>query len=438
MFKDKLKENRLKLGMSQEALAQKVFVSRSAVAKWEQGRGLPEDESLERLAKLFGVSSDDLLTKEDMKQEIAMNEEDLTKNKKKTLISSLVAGIAVVAMAVAVLCGAFIYRPSGEEAIENDSLAFTEMSDSRLLALNMTSKGRINYSQWQDCQFVDEFGSQMSEINDLNLREGDELQFSYLADKNAFGKKKIGSLGISNIALKSHRFSKNNTLFGVGCSFADSEIFSDTDALSSYVRWYEMNPDSLTGIAIDLKTQNVYSLKITITSGAIDTIDYAVAFDPAKIPSGILRTFFNGYSNNWDSSYFDMKVGRELSFQKVSTVVIDSLTSSLLGAMPQPSNACGYSYVRYNLTVLAKQNPSRYQIKSYDSLDALLGTTLVSPSSDLSTLSLPKGRAYSFVEEYQGDSLVSTSEKMAAGAEYHFYFSNAAGFYDRDKSRTTL
>jgi transcriptional regulator with XRE-family HTH domain len=438
MFKDKLKENRLKLGMSQEDLAQKVFVSRSAVAKWEQGRGLPEDESLERLAQLFGMSSDDLLTKEDMKQEIATNEKDLTKNKKKILISSLIAGVAVVAMAVTALCGAFIYRPSGEEAIENDSLASTETSDSRLLALNMTSKGRINYSQWRDCQFADEFGNQMSGINDLNLREGDELQFSYLADKNAFGKKKIGSLGISNIALKSHLFSKENTLFGVGFSFGGSETFSPSDALSSYVRWYEMNPDSVTGIAIDLKTQNVYSLKITVTSGAIDTIDYAVAFDPEKISSEILQAFFNGYSNDWDRNYFDMKIGRELGFQRVSIVVINSLTFSLLGAMPRPNNACGYSYVRYNLSVLSKPNPSRYQIKSYDSLDTLLGTTLVSPSSDLSTLSLPKGRAYSLVEEYQGDSLVSTSEKIAAGAEYRFYFSNAAGFYDRDKSRTTL
>lgn len=56
MFKDKLKENRLKSGLSQEELAQKVFVSRSAIAKWEQGRGLPEDESLDRLAHFLRYS----------------------------------------------------------------------------------------------------------------------------------------------------------------------------------------------------------------------------------------------------------------------------------------------------------------------------------------------------------------------------------------------
>ena len=70
MFKDKLKDNRLRLGLSQEDLAQKIFVSRSAVAKWEQGRGIPEDDSLERLSELFGIPSDVLLSKEDMKQEV--------------------------------------------------------------------------------------------------------------------------------------------------------------------------------------------------------------------------------------------------------------------------------------------------------------------------------------------------------------------------------
>lgn len=55
MFSEKLKELRTKAGLSQEELASKIFVSRSAVAKWEQGRGLPEDDSVERLAALFNV-----------------------------------------------------------------------------------------------------------------------------------------------------------------------------------------------------------------------------------------------------------------------------------------------------------------------------------------------------------------------------------------------
>ena len=59
-FNENLKELRLKKGMSQAELAEKVFVSRSAVAKWENGLGLPSDDSLNRLAEFFGVEREEL------------------------------------------------------------------------------------------------------------------------------------------------------------------------------------------------------------------------------------------------------------------------------------------------------------------------------------------------------------------------------------------
>lgn len=65
MFKDKLKELRLKEKLTQAELAEKIYVSRSAVAKWEQGRGLPTVESLEALSKYFNVSEDELIGKKE-------------------------------------------------------------------------------------------------------------------------------------------------------------------------------------------------------------------------------------------------------------------------------------------------------------------------------------------------------------------------------------
>lgn len=59
-FNENLKELRLKKEMSQAELAEKVFVSRSAVAKWENGLGLPSDDSLNRLAEFFGVEREEL------------------------------------------------------------------------------------------------------------------------------------------------------------------------------------------------------------------------------------------------------------------------------------------------------------------------------------------------------------------------------------------
>lgn len=54
-FKDKLKKLREEKKISQQKLADEIFVSRSAIAKWENGLGLPSEESMNALIKYFGV-----------------------------------------------------------------------------------------------------------------------------------------------------------------------------------------------------------------------------------------------------------------------------------------------------------------------------------------------------------------------------------------------
>lgn len=61
MFAQKLKQLRTEKVLAQDELAKQVHVSRSAVAKWEQGRGYPTEESVADLCALFGVSKDELI-----------------------------------------------------------------------------------------------------------------------------------------------------------------------------------------------------------------------------------------------------------------------------------------------------------------------------------------------------------------------------------------
>lgn len=58
---EKIKEARKRCELSQEQLAEKMAVSRSAVAKWEAGNGLPDVDNLKALARLLNVSVDELL-----------------------------------------------------------------------------------------------------------------------------------------------------------------------------------------------------------------------------------------------------------------------------------------------------------------------------------------------------------------------------------------
>lgn len=61
-FHEKLQNLRRQRGLTQEELAQALYVSRTAVSKWESGRGFPNIDSLKAIAAFFSVSVDELLS----------------------------------------------------------------------------------------------------------------------------------------------------------------------------------------------------------------------------------------------------------------------------------------------------------------------------------------------------------------------------------------
>ena len=63
-FHEKLQELRKSRGLTQEELAGALFVSRTAISKWESGRGYPSIDSLKGIASFFSVTIDELLSGE--------------------------------------------------------------------------------------------------------------------------------------------------------------------------------------------------------------------------------------------------------------------------------------------------------------------------------------------------------------------------------------
>ena len=76
-FNEKLQELRKQKGLTQEELAEKLYVSRTAISKWESGRGYPNIESLKAIARFFSVTVDELLSTDEI---LTIAEED---NKRK-------------------------------------------------------------------------------------------------------------------------------------------------------------------------------------------------------------------------------------------------------------------------------------------------------------------------------------------------------------------
>lgn len=87
-FNEKLQELRKKKGLTQEELAEALYVSRAAVSKWESGRGYPNIDSLKEISRFFSVTIDDLLSGSEI---LTIAEED--QKQKNSLLLDLVFGL---------------------------------------------------------------------------------------------------------------------------------------------------------------------------------------------------------------------------------------------------------------------------------------------------------------------------------------------------------
>ena len=73
-----MKKYRTEAGLSQEALAEQIFVSRQTISNWETGKNYPDINSLLRMSEVFGVSVDVLLKGdvEEMKEMIRQEDQN--------------------------------------------------------------------------------------------------------------------------------------------------------------------------------------------------------------------------------------------------------------------------------------------------------------------------------------------------------------------------
>ena len=72
-FNEKLQELRKQNNLTQQELADALYVSRTAISKWESGRGYPNIDSLKAISKYFSISLDELLSSDEI---LTIAEED--------------------------------------------------------------------------------------------------------------------------------------------------------------------------------------------------------------------------------------------------------------------------------------------------------------------------------------------------------------------------
>ena len=107
-FGEKIQKLRNENKWTQEQLAEKLFVSRTAVSKWESSKGYPNIDSLKDIAKLFNKTIDELLSSEEI---IDIAKKENTSNIKRT--NNLIYGLLDI---ISIL---FIFLPLYAQKAEN-------------------------------------------------------------------------------------------------------------------------------------------------------------------------------------------------------------------------------------------------------------------------------------------------------------------------------
>lgn len=91
MLKDNIKKARLKVGLTQSEVAEKLRVAQAQYARWESGGRNPKDETVEKLAEIFNTSFEILKGRDDGLEEIIsfLKEQELNDIQKKEVLELL-------------------------------------------------------------------------------------------------------------------------------------------------------------------------------------------------------------------------------------------------------------------------------------------------------------------------------------------------------------
>ena len=112
---EKLKKLRADNGFTQEELAEKLYVTRTAISKWESNRGYPNIDALKAISKFFSVSIDELLSSDEL---LTIAEED--SKQKETRFKDFVYALLDLSIAMLLFLPFFAEKENG--TIRNVSL----------------------------------------------------------------------------------------------------------------------------------------------------------------------------------------------------------------------------------------------------------------------------------------------------------------------------
>lgn len=204
MLNEKLKEQRIKKGLTQEEAGKQLFVSRSLIAKWEQGRAVPTSEYINKICAIYNCKEDDLFGYPDIEAQ------SKTISKKKTILNILTISVLLLIIIVYYLLMYFYHgemqnkdifsRSVRKEWGIEDMIIYDDgmYSNKNKLEIMYDNKDQSDFEKYANYVFmylqcnpkVDEI-FYLADIDDINkkyiLKHSDELSSYYLdSESTAF------------------------------------------------------------------------------------------------------------------------------------------------------------------------------------------------------------------------------------------------------------
>lgn len=179
MFKDKLIEIRKENGDTQELLGKKIHVSRSLVAKWEQGRAYPGYDEIELISETYNKPIEFLLSKYELKEVYGFYKKN---NKIKTGIIIGISSLLVLAITaiVAFSIGNMNLQTKGRKTYLFNSVKetsygyeFTEVDTGEKIQISSKDSIKFNY-----------FGNELDEKINISKMNNGYLNYDYHTDFN--------------------------------------------------------------------------------------------------------------------------------------------------------------------------------------------------------------------------------------------------------------
>lgn len=194
MLSDKIKQYRKEMNLTQEQLAKQINVSRSAVAKWEQGKGLPSRDCLDELEKYLKISKDNIIEKEDALLVLESVKRTNRRNFSLILMAIIPLFICVIVM-LTMLVSRSSYGKLIHESVSPDGNIILSVYDKPYIRNNSSSSNsnvgykivvnnrNISTSYWikRDCEFIGLYWSSDSRyvVEEYKPLDGNERFLEY-------------------------------------------------------------------------------------------------------------------------------------------------------------------------------------------------------------------------------------------------------------------